>query len=285
MALDTASRQRALEAFQSLDLDGKGVMRKTDLVGVFEQLTTDKAALSLISEIPHDSVNYSALIRWLFDCSPSSFAVFVSFEVKHEFLDAFHEIMKLDAAETRKEAGCLRFDLLQVEGSVTKFCLYEAYIDEPAAKEHAKTSHYMAWNEFKTTKGGVIEGSYNKLILNPLQFQLSANVASLAPNLTPYVVLVTFEVRNELLKEFHEIMAVDASQTRKESGCLRFDLFQVQGTETKFCLYEAYVNEAAAKEHAQTDHYKMWNVFKTSKGGVVEGSYNKVIANSLDFHG
>eukprot|EP00930_Biecheleria_cincta_P085038 TRINITY_DN74459_c0_g1_i1.p1 TRINITY_DN74459_c0_g1~~TRINITY_DN74459_c0_g1_i1.p1 ORF type:complete len:286 (-),score=43.60 TRINITY_DN74459_c0_g1_i1:69-926(-) len=285
MALTTASEQRMLEAFQRIDVDGGGVMLKSDLLRVFRQLTADEAALSVVNQIPFDSVNYSSLIRWLFDCLPSSFAVFVSFEVKTEFLNEFHEIMKVDAAETRKEPGCLRFDLLQVEGSRTKFCLYEAYTNESAAKDHAKTSHYTTWNEFKTTKGGVVDGTYEKGILNPLIFQLCASVASLAPKLTPYSIFVTFEVRKEFLSEFHEIMAMDASATRAEAGCLRFDLFQVQGSETKFCLYEAYVNEASAKEHAKTEHYKIWNEFKTSKGGVVEGSYNKVIANSLDFHG
>mmetsp|Transcript_4897 Transcript_4897/g.8737 ORF Transcript_4897/g.8737 Transcript_4897/m.8737 type:complete len:106 (-) Transcript_4897:53-370(-) len=99
-----------------------------------------------------------------------------------------------------------------------------------------------------------------------------------------YCIFVSFEVKPESLAEFKEIMAVDAVETRKEPGCLRFDLLQVQGSETKFCLYEAYKSEEDAKFHATTAHYKMWNEFKTTKGGVVDGTYAKVITNAADFH-
>eukprot|EP00440_Ansanella_granifera_P043214 gb/GFBE01046848.1/.p1 GENE.gb/GFBE01046848.1/~~gb/GFBE01046848.1/.p1 ORF type:complete len:107 (+),score=44.57 gb/GFBE01046848.1/:1-321(+) len=98
-----------------------------------------------------------------------------------------------------------------------------------------------------------------------------------------FVIFVSFEVKKDFLEEFHRIMAIDAAETRKEEGCLRFDLLKVQGSDTKFCLYEAYKDEASAKQHANTEHYKMWNEFKTAKCGVVEGSYSKVVCDALDF--
>jgi len=283
---DAKAAQRTLEVFRSFDANGQGVIAKSDLLDVLKQMRADDQAVKTISSIPFDSIDYGILLRWLYDCSSGGYAVFVFFEVKKEFLAEFHKLMAVDARETRKEPGCLRFDLLQVAESDTKFCLYEVYQNEIAAKEHGKTGHYKQWNEFKTTKGGTVEGSYNKVTANPIDFQLFAKRERSAFGLEAYfVVFVSFEVKKEFLAEFHKLMAVDARETRKEPGCLRFDLLQVADSDTKFCLYEVYQNEIAAKEHGKTDHYKQWNEFKTTKGGTVEGSYKKVIISPLDFHG
>mmetsp|Transcript_61784 Transcript_61784/g.109705 ORF Transcript_61784/g.109705 Transcript_61784/m.109705 type:complete len:168 (+) Transcript_61784:52-555(+) len=162
--------ERAAEIFRKFDAEGAGSIPKSDLLLVLKNISADEAALKTVSGLPFDSIDYAALFRWICDCNPIGYAVFVSFEVKKEFLAEFHEIMAIDAKETRKEPGCLRFDLLQVAGSDTKFCLYEVYKNESAAKEHATTDHYKMWNEFKTSKGGTVEGSYNKVIATSMDF-------------------------------------------------------------------------------------------------------------------
>ena len=45
------------------------------------------------------------------------------------------------------EPGNLRFDILQMSEDPTRFILYEAYADEPAARAHKETAHYLAWRE------------------------------------------------------------------------------------------------------------------------------------------
>ncbi len=49
--------------------------------------------------------------------------------------------------ETRKEAGNLRFDVLQQTEDPSRFFLYEAYVDSDAVKAHKETAHYLKWRE------------------------------------------------------------------------------------------------------------------------------------------
>ena len=46
-----------------------------------------------------------------------------------------------------REPGNERFDVLQDRDDPTRFVLYEAYADAPAAAAHKETPHYLAWRE------------------------------------------------------------------------------------------------------------------------------------------
>lgn len=46
-----------------------------------------------------------------------------------------------------REPGNVRFDVLQDRDDPARFVLYEAYADEPAARAHKETAHYLAWRE------------------------------------------------------------------------------------------------------------------------------------------
>jgi autoinducer 2-degrading protein len=46
-----------------------------------------------------------------------------------------------------REPGNVRFDVLQSPDDPTRFVLYEAYADAPAARAHKETAHYLAWRE------------------------------------------------------------------------------------------------------------------------------------------
>lgn len=46
-----------------------------------------------------------------------------------------------------KEAGNMRFDVLQSTEDPTMFMLYEAYDSNESAAAHKKTSHYAVWRE------------------------------------------------------------------------------------------------------------------------------------------
>jgi len=52
----------------------------------------------------------------------------VSVEISPERIDAFLAVMKIDAEESRKEEGCLRFDVLRDESNPNKFIFYEVVI-------------------------------------------------------------------------------------------------------------------------------------------------------------
>jgi quinol monooxygenase YgiN len=72
-------------------------------------------------------------------------------QVKPEYLDAFVAATKINAAESAKEPGVVRFEFLQQEDDPTQFVLFEVYRDKEAPVKHKETAHYLEWNA-KTTE-------------------------------------------------------------------------------------------------------------------------------------
>lgn len=49
--------------------------------------------------------------------------------------------------ESVKEAGNLRFDLIQKADDPSQFMIYEAYESEESAASHKTTAHYLKWRD------------------------------------------------------------------------------------------------------------------------------------------
>ncbi len=73
------------------------------------------------------------------------FVVCVHVHVLPENVAQFLEATLENARHTVEEPGALRFDVLQQVDDPNRFVLYEAYVDEEAAKAHKQTAHYAAW--------------------------------------------------------------------------------------------------------------------------------------------
>jgi autoinducer 2-degrading protein len=71
--------------------------------------------------------------------------VMVSLEVKPERLDDFLKLVTFNAAESRKEPGNLRFDVVRHISDANRFALYEVYKDDAAVQAHQATAHYARW--------------------------------------------------------------------------------------------------------------------------------------------
>ena len=63
---------------------------------------------------------------------PNALTVQVNVEVKPERLDEFLEVIQNNAAGSRKEPECYRFDILRNEENPNKFTFYEVYKDREA---------------------------------------------------------------------------------------------------------------------------------------------------------
>jgi len=71
--------------------------------------------------------------------------IIVRIEPKPEQIEAFLELATYDARNSRKEPGCLRFDVLREKDNPGKFAFYEVYKDDDAVKAHQQTAHYARW--------------------------------------------------------------------------------------------------------------------------------------------
>lgn len=78
----------------------------------------------------------------------SRIAIFVEFEPHSEHAIEFLETLKRDAAETLRDDGCLRMEVLAVRDGSGKIVLSELWRDQAAIEAHRnKPGHSHAWQE------------------------------------------------------------------------------------------------------------------------------------------
>lgn len=72
------------------------------------------------------------------------------------------------------------------------------------------------------------------------------------------VTIVNVSVKPEHVDDFIEASRLNHEASVNEPGNRRFDVLQSTDDPTKFVLYEAYENAAAAAKHKETAHYRKW---------------------------
>lgn len=92
--------------------------------------------------------------------------------VKEEHIDDFINATIENHENSIKEEGNLRFDFLQDQNDPTKFILYEAFIDEEAAKKHKETNHYKKWKETVENWMKKPRESFKCIVIRPLNMEL-----------------------------------------------------------------------------------------------------------------
>jgi (4S)-4-hydroxy-5-phosphonooxypentane-2,3-dione isomerase len=75
------------------------------------------------------------------------YIVHVFIKVKPEALEDFKAACLENAANSLKEPGVARFDLIQELEDPTRFVLLEVYRTKNDAALHKETSHYQRWRE------------------------------------------------------------------------------------------------------------------------------------------
>lgn len=73
--------------------------------------------------------------------------VLVHVHVKPEFVEAFKQATIENASNSVKEAGIVRFDVIQQADDPTRFILIEVYKTAEAPAAHKETSHYAKWRD------------------------------------------------------------------------------------------------------------------------------------------
>ena len=73
--------------------------------------------------------------------------VHIDVHVKPGDVEAFKQATIANAAESVKEAGIARFDVIQQSDDPTRFVFVEVYRDVAAPAAHKDTAHYQAWRD------------------------------------------------------------------------------------------------------------------------------------------
>ena len=71
----------------------------------------------------------------------------VYIHVKPEFIEAFRAASTANASSSLKEAGVVRFDVLQQKDDQERFMLVEVYRQPEDHARHRETAHFNTWKD------------------------------------------------------------------------------------------------------------------------------------------
>ena len=75
------------------------------------------------------------------------YVVCVTVQVLDDQVEPFVSATIENAAGTRAEPGCVRFDVLRAIEEPCRFFLYEVYQSEQDFLSHQRTEHYLKWKQ------------------------------------------------------------------------------------------------------------------------------------------
>jgi len=75
------------------------------------------------------------------------YVTIVHVSVTADKVEVFREATRLNHEKSVREAGNVRFDILQSADDPTRFVLYEAYKTREDAAAHKETAHYQTWRD------------------------------------------------------------------------------------------------------------------------------------------
>jgi len=93
------------------------------------------------------------------------FIVHVDIRVRPEFVEDFKKACADNAQNSVKEAGIVRFDVIQQSNDPTCFVLVEAYLNDSDVEKHKQTAHYNKWRQ---TVEKMVVGERTKTRFNPV---------------------------------------------------------------------------------------------------------------------
>lgn len=73
-----------------------------------------------------------------------------------------------------------------------------------------------------------------------------------------YIVVVHSHIQAEHVERFREITIQNAEASRREEGCVRFDVLQQADDPTRFTFVEIFKSKEAGAKHLETGHFKKW---------------------------
>lgn len=139
------------------------ILREALLLALFATRTLAFAPCGAVV-LPHHSAAAAATTMTRLSANNNNsnkpFAVIVQAEIQPNRMEEFLQLIETNAVETRKEPGCLRFDVLRSQDADNKFFFYELYDCPEAIDYHKAQPHYNLWANFKETGGTIASASY-----------------------------------------------------------------------------------------------------------------------------
>ncbi|NJC95156.1 MAG: antibiotic biosynthesis monooxygenase [Anaerolineales bacterium] len=73
-----------------------------------------------------------------------------------------------------------------------------------------------------------------------------------------YIVVVHSHIQPEHVERFREVTVENAEASRREAGCVRFDVIQQADDPTRFTFIEMFKSKEDGARHLETSHFTKW---------------------------
>ncbi len=74
----------------------------------------------------------------------------IIFIAKKDCIEEFKSLLKSTIEDTKKEEGCLMYDVFQTKNNLVEFIVIDSWEDEDALNKHYESEHYLHFiNNFK----------------------------------------------------------------------------------------------------------------------------------------
>lgn len=173
--------------------------------------------------------------------------VVVHFEAKPgkeaELLKLMTELLE----PTRKEPGCLRYELNQEIENSAAFTFVEKFISRQDFETHVKQSYSARF-------GGLAEPLIQSKKVR-LSHELLATDAAEEPTTAEAVIIVAhFTALPGKRQELLEFLQTLAEPTRQEPGCVRYELNQDLDDSSTFTFVETFADKGGFDAHCATPY-------------------------------
>jgi quinol monooxygenase YgiN len=94
------------------------------------------------------------------------------------------------------------------------------------------------------------------------------------------VIVVTLTVHPDSLEAFKKAALENAIESRKEEGCISFDIFKHAEKDNVFVFCEKWKNAKAILDHQNTAHISAWRIF--NRGNTANGKGKNVLSINVE---
>ena len=173
------------------------------------------------------------------------------FEVSPAAKNKAAQLLRQVARQSRKDAGNLRFEVLQRIGQPDQFVVLEAWKDKDAQAAHAAAGHTK---QFRDKLEGLLRSAYDERPHTALEVgDVKATPSKLAVFAVTHVDIVPKE------KDIGVGFTKDlAAAGRKAKGNVRFEALTQNSRPNHMTVVEIWTNRKAIEGHSTADHMKQY---------------------------
>lgn len=195
--------------------------------------------------------------------------VLVQLHIKQDFGEQAALALSHQAEGSRTEPGCVRFDVGRDQDHLSRLVTIEAFATAADMEYHKAQPHVRAWSDFQHSDSQPIEDKHITRLV-PIDWGPVIRT-SVVPQL---VVVVQLDIKPGAFDDAARVLSASAQGSRREPGCVRFDVLRDRDNASRLVTYEAFATVSDMDYHKAQPHTKAWGEFQY---GASEPLVNKCI--------